>query len=113
MLLSEGRYSTQISSVPSEHTDTSGIVLNPHNAKNKLLHLGTPPWRQLLLSNNNTSWKITSKAKDVATTAIHHEISHCGREQWLESSFRPTRMLPVMYSSSPQSWPYSHALCHT
>lgn len=33
MLLSEGRYCTQISSVPLEHADTSGTVLLPHHAK--------------------------------------------------------------------------------
>lgn len=48
---------------------------NPPLCQNKLLHLGTPPGLQLLLSNYNTSWTMTSKAKDMATMTIHHEIS--------------------------------------
>lgn len=41
MLLSEGRCSTQISSAPSEHTDTSGIVLLP-TMPNQTLASGNP-----------------------------------------------------------------------
>ena len=52
---------------------------DPPLCQNKLLNLGTPPGMQLLLSNRNTSQRITSKAKDVATMTIHHEISHHGR----------------------------------
>lgn len=51
---------------------------NPPLYQNKLLHLETLPGLQLLLSNLNTSWRITSKAKDVATMAICREISHHG-----------------------------------
>lgn len=110
MLLSEGRYNTQISSVPSERTDTLGIVLIPHHAKTSFCickpHLGD----NCFFPARDISWRITSKAKDVVTMTIHHAISHCGRQRWLECSFSPTRMLPVMYSSSPQPWPCSHAL---
>lgn len=90
MLLSEGRYSTQISSVPSELTDTLGIVLIPHHAKTSFCicepHLGD----NCFFPAMDISWRITSKAKDVVTMTIHHEISHCESSNgWSAASAPP------------------------
>lgn len=84
---------------------------DPPPCQNKLLHLGTPPGLQLRLSNHDTSQRITSKAKDVATAAIYHEISHRGRRRWLERSRKLTSSLPVIRSGSgsPQPWPCSQS----